>query len=83
MNSRWRRAARASALLLCTAAAFSSLGCKSLLTPVSPWERETLSRPDMAWDSDRALSSIRTHVFYSKEASRGGSGATGGGCGCN
>lgn len=83
MSTRWRGLARGASLLLCSAVALCSLGCKSLLTPVSPWERETLSRPDMAWESDRMLSSIRSHVFYSKEAARGGAGGSGGGCGCN
>jgi len=83
VSARWRRAARTTGLILLSAAALSASSCKSLLTPVSPWERETLSRPDMAWDSDRMLSAIRSHVFFSKEAARGGAGGNGGGCGCN
>lgn len=83
MSTRLRQTARTIVLLLTLAAALSAIGCKSLLTPVSPWERETLSRPDMAWESDRMLSAIRAHVFFSKEAARGGAGGSGGGCGCN
>jgi len=83
VSARWRQAARTTLLLASLAAALSAVGCKSLLTPVSPWERETLSRPDMAWESDRMLSAIRSHVFFSKEAARGGAGGSGGGCGCN
>jgi hypothetical protein len=83
MSARLRRAARATALLLCSLGLLASAGCKSFLEPVSPWERETLSRPDMAWESDRLLGAIRSHVFFSKEAARGGAGGAGGGCGCN
>lgn len=83
MSAQNRRRARSTALLLCATGLLGLSGCKSLITPVSPWERETLSRPGMALDGDRMLSAIRSHVFYSKEASRGGAGGAGGGCGCN
>ena len=73
---------RIAVFLLCAAAVAAS-GCSSMLSRVSPWERETLARPGMAWESDRMLGSIRSHAFYSKEASRGGAGGAGGGCGCN
>lgn len=77
------RTLRIAALLLCAAAMLSTSACSTLITPVSPWEREILARPGMAWESDRMLSGIRSHVFFSKEASRGGAGGDGGGCGCN
>ena len=51
--------------------------------PVRPWERDTLARPDMAWDPDPLEAALRSHVFFSKEAALGGAGAGGGGCGCN
>ena len=53
-------------------------------TPVKPWPRGYLSKPEMAWDPDPLESTLRQHVYFSKEASSGG-GATagGGGCGCN
>jgi hypothetical protein len=52
-------------------------------TPVRPWEREILARPEMAWDPDPLEAALRSHVFFSKEASLPGGGAGGGGCGCN
>lgn len=56
-------------------------GCASV--GVRPWEREVLARPEMLLDAaplDRALDD---HIYFSKEASSGGRGFGGGGCGCN
>ena len=50
---------------------------------VKPWERETLARPDMAWDPDPLEAQRRGHVYFSKEAAISGAGDGGGGCGCN
>ena len=50
---------------------------------VRPWERGTLARPEMAWDSDPLGGLLQDHIFFSKEASSGGNTAAGGGCGCN
>jgi outer membrane biogenesis lipoprotein LolB len=50
---------------------------------VQPWERGTLAREDMQWQPDVMEDRLRNHIHYSKEASSGGSGAAGGGCGCN
>lgn len=54
-------------------------GCAS----VQPWERGTLSRPEMQWTDDAMEAQLSQHVFFSKEASSGGGQAVGGGCGCN
>lgn len=50
---------------------------------VKPWERGSLARDEMQWDSDRMDTAIRQQTQLSKEASSGGTGAAGGGCGCN
>ena len=50
---------------------------------VQPWERGSLAREDMQWQPDVMESRLRAHIYYSKEASSGGDGAAGGGCGCN
>lgn len=50
---------------------------------VAPWERGNLAKTDMLATPDPSYTSLRAHVFDSKEASSGGFGATGGGCGCN
>ena len=50
---------------------------------VQPWERGKLARPEMQLSSDRLSDAFYEHVYYSKEASSGGTGAAGAGCGCN
>ena len=50
---------------------------------VQPWERGILAKDEMKWDPDRMDSILRYQVYSSKEASSGGAGASGGGCGCN
>lgn len=54
-------------------------GCASL--GVQPWERDLHARADMQPDAIDAA--IDDHVYFSKEASSGGRGFAGGGCGCN
>ncbi|MEH6453034.1 MAG: DUF4266 domain-containing protein [Psychromonas sp.] len=56
-------------------------GCSSL--GVEPWERDILAREDMALDNAKLDSAYDDHIYFSKEASSGGSGFSGGGCGCN
>ena len=56
-------------------------GCTNL--GVKPWERGTLARADMALDSSPMQTAFDDHVYFSKEASSGGRGFAGGGCGCN
>lgn len=53
------------------------------VTTVEPWDRQYLARPEMAWDPDGTTATYRAHVYFSKEASNGGAGVGGGGCGCN
>ncbi|MEY2699325.1 MAG: hypothetical protein RIQ52_80 [Pseudomonadota bacterium] len=52
-------------------------------TPVQPWERGTLAKPQMALVPDIQDNALRLHTYSSKEASSGGYGVGGGGCGCN
>lgn len=56
-----------------------NLGC----TSVSPWERGNLAKEEMSLSPNANLNKFRDHVFTSKEASQGGHGGSGGGCGCN
>jgi hypothetical protein len=37
----------------------------------------------MLWEEGPRNAKLKGHVYTSKEASSGGSGAAGGGCGCN
>jgi len=56
-------------------------GCASL--GVQPWERDMLSEPGMTPGEDVVLTALDEHIYFSKEASTGGLGSGGGGCGCN
>jgi len=56
-------------------------GCADI--GVKPWERDVLSREDMQIVSEPLDAAIDEHVYFSKEASSGGQGFGGGGCGCN
>ncbi len=55
--------------------------CSSL--GVKPWERDQLARPEMTMEADALDLSLDEHIYFSKEASSGGQGFAGGGCGCN
>lgn len=70
---------RLSGLVLILAAA--TCGCTSL--GVKPWERNLLARDDMLMDADAVDLALDEHIYFSKEASSGGQGFAGGGCGCN
>jgi len=65
------------ALLLVVALVCS--GCAN----VEPWERDVLARPEMSLDADPVDAALDDHIYFSKEASSGGRGFGGGGCGCN
>jgi len=56
-------------------------GCSGM--GVQPWDRDVLARDDMQLVSDPIESSIDEHIYFSKEASSGGRGFGGDGCGCN
>lgn len=57
-------------------------GC-SPLARVHPWERATLARTDMTFDSENVDLEIDDHMYFSREATAGGRSFGGGGCGCN
>lgn len=53
------------------------------LQPVQPWERDILAQKKMQLDPYPIDAFLDDHIYFSKEASRGGAGVGGGGCGCN
>lgn len=59
-----------------------TLGACSL-EPVEPWERDILAQKKMQLVSDPLENYADEHIYFSKEASTGGQGVGGGGCGCN
>jgi hypothetical protein len=56
-------------------------GCSSM--GVEPWERDILAKEEMQLTTDPAEAATDDHIYFSKEASSGGRGFGGGGCGCN
>ncbi len=54
-------------------------GCST----VKPWERDVLSLPGMQMDPHPLISACDDHIYFSREASKGGRSFGGGGCGCN
>lgn len=50
---------------------------------VKPWQRNILAQQDMQLVPDKMEAYVDDHVYFSKEASTGGRGVGGGGCGCN
>jgi hypothetical protein len=56
-------------------------GCSSM--GVEPWERDLLAKDSMQLVPDYFDSFYDDHIYFSKEASSGGKGVGGGGCGCN
>ena len=68
-------------ILLATAVLVSCAACSSM--GVEPWERDVLAREDMQLTADPIEAATDDHIYFSKEASSGGRGFGGGGCGCN
>lgn len=56
-------------------------GCTSL--GVEPWDRDVLAKEVMQMTTDPVEAATDDHIYFSKEASSGGRGFGGGGCGCN
>ncbi|MDH5387283.1 MAG: DUF4266 domain-containing protein [Gammaproteobacteria bacterium] len=56
-------------------------GCSSM--GVQPWERDLLAKDSMQLSADYFDNFYDEHIYFSKEASSGGQGVGGGGCGCN
>ena len=50
---------------------------------VKPYERDRLADPIMSFDRHPVAAAYANHVHESREAARGASGSSGGGCGCN
>jgi hypothetical protein len=56
-------------------------GCTSM--GVEPWDRDVLAKDEMQLTTDPLEAATDDHIYFSKEASSGGRGFGGGGCGCN
>jgi hypothetical protein len=56
-------------------------GCAGM--GVEPWERDLLAKDSMQLNPDYLDNFYDEHIYFSKEATSGGQGVGGGGCGCN
>jgi PBP1b-binding outer membrane lipoprotein LpoB len=66
-------------LLLSTTLFFS--GC---IKDVKPWEKGVLAKETMKESAiNPNIKQFEEHIYFSKEASKGGGSVAGGGCGCN
>ena len=72
---------RISQAMICLIIGLTLSACSNL--GVKPWERDTLARPEMQLIHDAVEAGLDDHIYFSKEASSGGRGFGGGGCGCN
>jgi hypothetical protein len=70
-----------STLFLIFISAITLTACS--LEPVKPWERDILAQKKMQLEPYPNDAFLDEHIYFSKEASRGGAGVGGGGCGCN
>jgi hypothetical protein len=68
-------------ILWLAAACAAASGCSSM--GVEPWDRDVLARDEMQLTTDPLEAATDDHIYFSKEASSGGRGFGGGGCGCN
>ncbi|MBN9588066.1 MAG: DUF4266 domain-containing protein [Alphaproteobacteria bacterium] len=59
------------------------LACSGCALGPRPWEKDLMARREMQIDPYPLLTAAEEHVYFSKEASSGGRGFAGGGCGCN
>ena len=57
----------------------SALGCAT----VAPQQRAILADPTMQFDAEGKHDSALRHAIDNREGSMGGTGVSGGGCGCN
>ncbi len=74
--------------LLCLVASLFISACSTLNNmtaseDVKPWEKDVLAQTDMQIPADGMFTYSDDHIYFSKEASTGGNGVGGGGCGCN
>lgn len=69
-------------LLIAVALALVTAGC-TIQPWVKPYERDRLADPIMSFDRNPVSGAYTNHVYEAREAARGATGSSGGGCGCN
>jgi hypothetical protein len=69
-------------IVVLLALAVASAGC-TIQPWVKPYERDRLADPIMSFDRNPVSGAYTNHVYEAREAARGATGSSGGGCGCN
>lgn len=70
-------------LSLSSCSFYNAAGEAFSMENVEPWQRDVLAQDEMQLDPDAMRTFADEHIYFSKEASTGGRGVGGGGCGCN
>ena len=83
ISSGAKRLLRALALFALGAAALGSNGCAVSKWTVRPHQRELLADRIMKLDAEPQEQAAEQHILENREGAVGGSGTSGGGCGCN
>jgi hypothetical protein len=81
--SRGKRALRRLVLVGVVAAAVVSNGCAVSKWTVRPHQRELLADKIVSLDAIGQEQAAEQHILENREGAVGGSGTSGGGCGCN
>jgi Domain of unknown function (DUF4266) len=81
--SRAKRLVRGLVLLALAVGALASNGCAVSKWTVRPHQRELLADRIMKLDADAQEQAAEQHILENREGAIGGSGTSGGGCGCN
>ena len=71
------------ALMLLLGASLASGGCATSKWTVRPHQRELLADRIMQMDAEPQERAAEEHILSNREGAVGGSGTSGGGCGCN
>ena len=79
----WRFSFRKVALFALLAVSGAASGCASSRWTVKPHQRELLADRIMQLQGDPAETADEAHVLANREGAIGGTGTSGGGCGCN
>ena len=68
-------------VVACALIAVAVSGCGTV--GPQPWEKDLMAQKKMQVDAYALEFAAVDHIYFSKEASSGGRGFAGGGCGCN
>ena len=82
-SARQSRAALDAIRVLLIGAALTVGGCSMSKWTVKPHQRELLADKIMQLDADQQEREAEEHVLANREGAIGGTGTSGGGCGCN